>query len=71
MPAGATADGAERARGPGRRAPRGRSARHAEAARLTELVWLPRGTVDRFPAELSGGQRQRVALARALAGPPT
>ena len=49
---------------------RGRSARHAEAARLTELVGLPRGTVDRFPAELSGGQRQRVALARALAGRP-
>ena len=49
---------------------RGRSARHAEAARLTELVGLPRGTVDQFPAELSGGQRQRVALARALAGRP-
>jgi peptide/nickel transport system ATP-binding protein len=49
---------------------RGRSARHAEAARLTELVELPRGTVDRFPGELSGGQRQRVALARALAGRP-
>ena len=49
---------------------RGRGARHAEAARLTELVGLPRGTVDRFPAELSGGQRQRVALARALAGRP-
>jgi peptide/nickel transport system ATP-binding protein len=49
---------------------RGRSARHAEAARLTELVELPRGTVDKFPSELSGGQRQRVALARALAGRP-
>jgi peptide/nickel transport system ATP-binding protein len=41
-----------------------------EAARLTELVGLPSGTVDKFPAELSGGQRQRVALARALAGRP-
>jgi peptide/nickel transport system ATP-binding protein len=50
--------------------PRGRRARHAEAARLTELVGLPRGTVDKFPGELSGGQRQRVALARALAGRP-
>jgi peptide/nickel transport system ATP-binding protein len=49
---------------------RGRNARHAEAARLTELVGLPRGTVDKFPSELSGGQRQRVALARALAGRP-
>lgn len=48
----------------------GRSARQAEAARLTELVGLPGGTVERFPAELSGGQRQRVALARALAGRP-
>jgi peptide/nickel transport system ATP-binding protein len=47
-----------------------RNARHAEAARLTELVGLPRGTVDKFPGELSGGQRQRVALARALAGRP-
>ena len=50
--------------------PRGRRARHAEAARLTDLVGLPRGTVDKFPGELSGGQRQRVALARALAGRP-
>ena len=44
--------------------------RHAEAERLTELVGLPSGTVDKFPGELSGGQRQRVALARALAGRP-
>jgi peptide/nickel transport system ATP-binding protein len=47
-----------------------RRARHDEAARLTGLVGLPPGTVDKFPAELSGGQRQRVALARALAGRP-
>jgi ABC-type glutathione transport system ATPase component len=44
--------------------------RRDEAARLTELVGLPPGTVDQLPAELSGGQRQRVALARALAGRP-
>jgi peptide/nickel transport system ATP-binding protein len=47
-----------------------RFSRRDEAARLTELVGLPSGTVDKFPAELSGGQRQRVALARALAGRP-
>ncbi len=47
-----------------------RVSRHGEAARLTELVGLPSGTVDKFPAELSGGQRQRIALARALAGRP-
>jgi peptide/nickel transport system ATP-binding protein len=44
--------------------------RRDEAARLTSLVGLPPGTVDKLPAELSGGQRQRVALARALAGRP-
>ena len=44
--------------------------RRDEAARLTGLVGLPPGTVDKFPAELSGGQRQRIALARALAGRP-
>jgi peptide/nickel transport system ATP-binding protein len=46
------------------------ASRHAEAARLAELVGLPPGSVDKLPAELSGGQRQRVALARALAGRP-
>lgn len=54
--------------------PRGRDvhrvSRRDEAARLTGLVGLPAGTVDKFPAELSGGQRQRIALARALAGRP-
>ena len=49
---------------------RARFSRRDEAARLTGLVGLPPGTVDKFPAELSGGQRQRVALARALAGRP-
>jgi peptide/nickel transport system ATP-binding protein len=48
----------------------GRKARRDEAARLTDLVGLPAGTVDKLPAELSGGQRQRIALARALAGRP-
>jgi peptide/nickel transport system ATP-binding protein len=47
-----------------------RVSRRDEAARLTGLVGLPSGTVDKFPAELSGGQRQRIALARALAGRP-
>jgi peptide/nickel transport system ATP-binding protein len=47
-----------------------RASRRDEAARLTELVGLPSGTVDKFPSELSGGQRQRIALARALAGRP-
>jgi peptide/nickel transport system ATP-binding protein len=47
-----------------------RASRRDEAARLTGLVGLPAGTVDKFPAELSGGQRQRIALARALAGRP-
>ena len=47
-----------------------RVSRRNEAARLTELVGLPSGTVDKFPSELSGGQRQRIALARALAGRP-
>jgi peptide/nickel transport system ATP-binding protein len=54
----------------GRGAVTGRSARRDEASRLTDLVGLPPGTVDRFPSALSGGQRQRVALARALAGRP-
>jgi peptide/nickel transport system ATP-binding protein len=57
-------------RGPAGTTGGGRRARRDEAARLTGLVGLPPGTVEKFPAELSGGQRQRVALARALAGRP-
>ncbi len=42
----------------------------AAAARLVDLVQLPRGLLDRYPRELSGGQRQRVAIARALSLQP-
>jgi osmoprotectant transport system ATP-binding protein len=38
----------------------------ARLAELDELTRLPRGALDRYPAQLSGGQRQRVALLRAL-----
>ena len=40
------------------------------ANKLLELVRLPRGAGDRYPAELSGGERQRVGIARALAAEP-
>lgn len=42
----------------------------AAAARLIDLVHLPRDVASRYPRELSGGQRQRVAIARALALQP-
>src|SRR5205085_1189649 len=51
---------------------RGLSRRNAnvEANRLLDLVRLPAGIGDRYPAELSGGERQRVGIARALAATP-
>ncbi len=33
---------------------------------LADLTKLPKGALDRFPAQISGGQRQRVAIMRAL-----
>jgi osmoprotectant transport system ATP-binding protein len=38
----------------------------ARIAELSELVRLPRKSLDRYPAQLSGGQAQRVGLMRAL-----
>jgi len=47
----------------------GRTARHAKAEAMLDLVHLT-GFATRKPAQLSGGQRQRVALARALVNEP-
>ena len=43
----------------------------AEAARLLELVGLPKSAAGRFPHEFSGGQRQRITIARALSLKPS
>jgi oligopeptide/dipeptide ABC transporter ATP-binding protein len=42
----------------------------AHAAKMIELVGLPRTTLEQYPRQLSGGQRQRVAIARALSVEP-
>jgi peptide/nickel transport system ATP-binding protein len=44
--------------------------RHAEAARIFDVVGLKPDMLERFPYELSGGQRQRVGFAQALAMKP-
>jgi len=45
-------------------------ARHAEAARVFDVVGLGTDMLARYPHELSGGQRQRVGFAQALATKP-
>jgi oligopeptide transport system ATP-binding protein len=42
-------------------------AKHAEVAKLLDMVGLTASMASRMPSELSGGQRQRVCIARALA----
>ncbi|TWI31259.1 ABC transporter ATP-binding protein [Paracoccus sulfuroxidans] len=37
-----------------------------EAARMIEIVGLPRDALNRYPHMFSGGQRQRIAIARAV-----
>jgi peptide/nickel transport system ATP-binding protein len=49
----------------------GRRAAFEEAARLLDMVELPRVLGERKPRQLSGGQCQRVGIARALALKPS
>ena len=51
--------------GRGSRADRARKIRD-----ILDLVGLPAGSADRYPASFSGGQRQRIAIARALVVSP-
>ncbi len=48
---------------------RGKEARE-RTKELLEMVELPAGYVNRYPAELSGGEKQRVCITRALAANP-
>ena len=41
-----------------------------EAARLLDMVQLPKEALRRYPHQFSGGQRQRISIARALAMRP-
>ena len=43
---------------------------HEKAARLLDLVGIPRDRLRTYPHELSGGMRQRVMIAMALAADP-
>ncbi|MGB6571438.1 MAG: ABC transporter ATP-binding protein, partial [Trebonia sp.] len=43
---------------------------HEKAARLLDLVGIPRERLRSYPHELSGGMRQRVMIAMALAADP-
>jgi ABC-type oligopeptide transport system ATPase subunit len=48
----------------------GRAERASKIRDILDLVGLPAGSADRYPASFSGGQRQRIAIARALVVSP-